>query len=119
MKLGVIVSNIRNNVTYKQHREVLVEMGLDFSKSMTCKSYPWDFIKGALERYKELHGHLRVPVSFIIPKDTSDWPKSHGGMKLGSIVSDIRNNVTYKQHREELVEMGLDFSKSMTCKPYP
>jgi hypothetical protein len=38
------------------------------------------------------------------------WPKELQGMKLGSIVNDIRNKDHYSKHMEELKELGFKFS---------
>jgi hypothetical protein len=63
-----------------------------------------------LKTYKELYGDLRVPKAFIVPKDDSTWPEGLWNLKLGNIVSNIRSNDGYADHREELVAMGFDFN---------
>jgi hypothetical protein len=47
--------------------------------------------KLALETYKRISSDLQVPQSFIVPDGHIAWPEELWGMKLGRIVSQIRN----------------------------
>ena len=52
------------------------------------ETYYWNFrYLPALDVYKKLHGHLRVPIkpAFVIPSE-SQWPENLWGMKLGDQV---------------------------------
>ena len=60
-------------------------------------------VQPALLRYKEMHGHMLMPRSFIIPRDDELWPEETWGMKLGKSVSRIRSGDNYKQKQEELI----------------
>ena len=106
MKLGIIVSNIRNNSQYSAYRSQLEEMGFKFDSQRTASS--WETMKRALLAYKSLHGNLLVPKRFVIPKGR-EWPEDLWEIKLGCVVSNIRNNGQYSTYRSELEEMGFNF----------
>jgi hypothetical protein len=109
--LGGVVSNIRNNRAYIEHRAELEAMGFDYSPQPT--GYGWDVVKEALLVYRDTNGHLRVPHKFIVP-DAEPWPEEMWGASLGSVVSSIRNNGAYIEHRAELEAMGFDYSSQPT-----
>lgn len=46
----------------------------------------------ALVHYSNLHGHMRIPLDFVVPKvDTKDWPEEFHGLKLGILAEKQRN----------------------------
>jgi hypothetical protein len=92
MKLGGTVSNIRSSEQFvkdrPERRQLLDDMGFvwdDFEHRWAEVALP------ALHAYLDLNGHLRVPISFVVPEE-APWPESCWGMKLGSTVSDIRSS---------------------------
>jgi hypothetical protein len=52
--------------------------------------YTFVNIKTALLKYKEINGDLMIKKRFIIPTESAEWPEEVWGMKLGSIVINIR-----------------------------
>jgi hypothetical protein len=107
MQLGSVVGNIRNQNTYSKHRSELEEMGFNFETQST--GHGWDKVQKALLTYKDIHGDLLVLRSYIIPKDDERWSRELWGIRLGSVVSSIRNCLSYSDHRAELEEMGFDY----------
>jgi hypothetical protein len=103
MKLGSIVSVIRSSGSYADHREELQGMGFLFER----QSSTLEEVKTALLAYKSLYGHLKVPQSYIIGDDDERYPEEVRGMKLGSLVNNIRSSGSYADHREELESLGL------------
>ncbi|KAE9274177.1 hypothetical protein PR003_g29685 [Phytophthora rubi] len=95
LKLGSIVNSIRSHETYStqvlRDKTRLEELG-----------FVWDFLESewserilpALEAYRHLQGHCRVPDAFVVPSDKS-WPASSWGLKLGNVVHYIRSRGTY------------------------
>jgi hypothetical protein len=65
----------------------------------------YNLVKIALLKYKELHGNMLVPSSFIVPIDSTDFPEECWEMRLGSNVQTIRN--TY----DELIALGFDYGR--------
>ncbi len=63
----------------------------------------------ALLRYKELHGHMRVPANFIVPW-SRDWLEELWGLRMGSLVSCIRRDTQHADKKEELKKVGFDFA---------
>jgi hypothetical protein len=111
MRLGRTVSNIRNQNSYRMHREELESMGLDCS----CQQLDGARMLLALGRYKELYVDptstkaWKIPQSFIVPHNSSDWPPSLWGVRLGLTARTIRNKFSFKEQRGELEAMGFDF----------
>jgi hypothetical protein len=73
---------------------------------MKCVEVPFPLVKRALERYKEIYGHMVVMGTFIIPPDET-WPEEMWGIKLGSIALRIRNGIQCKDsdRRAQLVRV--------------
>lgn len=44
----------------------------------------------AMQRFEELHGHSKVPQSFVVPSDDPDWPPELAGYRLGQKVNNLR-----------------------------
>jgi hypothetical protein len=112
MKLGSIVSTIRSQGIYlsddkPERKEWLDEMGFvwdDFERR-------WDVAQTVLTVYKEEHGDLNVPFAFEVPS-SAPWAEETWGMKLGSIVHNIRSQGYYlsddkPERKEWLDEMGF------------
>ena len=109
VNLGKIVSNIRNQDCYNTHEQELLDMGFDFAKQADPNATGWEVVKAALLAYKAKHGHVLVPQRFVVPDNDPRWPESTWGVKLGQIVSNIRNKDCYKDNRIELEELGFVF----------
>ena len=110
-QLGGYVNSIRSGHSHKDKREDLIAIGFVFEKHSTGTKdiLGWARLKPALEQYKKLHGHLRVPYLFVIPPGSPDWPEEMVGIKLGRTVYDVRSNVhSYREHRAEMREMGVE-----------
>ena len=74
------------------------------------KAFPW-LVKG-LKLFNEIHGHTRVPVSYVIdPTSNAKWPVEMAGIKLGQYVSRARNfkrqNKLKKRQIESLNRIGM------------
>ena len=108
MKLGIAVNKIRFNRIHNSQREELERIGFDYRPKKNILSR-YCSMKSALLRYKELHGTMRVPATFIVPANDESWPEEAWGMKLGTMVTKIRGGRIYNQQREELEGMGFDY----------
>ena len=115
MKLGLTVQNIRLGKAYKTKKSELIKMGFDFNLQKINYSYPT--VKPVLERYKAINGDLIVPQKFVVP-ECDDWPALMWGIRLGSVVQDIRNKSCYKDRKEELIEIGFDYNPQYRYHTY-
>mmetsp|Transcript_36147 Transcript_36147/g.34194 ORF Transcript_36147/g.34194 Transcript_36147/m.34194 type:complete len:282 (-) Transcript_36147:330-1175(-) len=106
VKLGRAVENIRNNQAYAEMREELTVLGFDFKPPL---KYEFDFIKIALLKYIEMNNNMLVPRVFIVPVGSIDYPEEVWGMKLGTVVYNIRNDNAYIEHKDELLSTGFDY----------
>ena len=103
MKLGRLVDSIRYEVRYLD--EDLAAIGFDYGSQVKDR---WEPFKLALQTYNNIHGHLRIPQRFIIPRDSTRWPDNIWDMRLGRTLSKTRNRTGYfAMHRQELRDMGL------------
>lgn len=115
MNLGNVVSKIRNKGSYKEMRDRLSNMGFQYSSQTLAgrashhKRYSYDLIKIALLHYKSSHGTMLVPLHYVIPENSNDWPEEIWNMPLGDFVSTIRTGLRFEAHREELSSIGFDF----------
>lgn len=107
MNLGSIVGSIRGAGCYVGMREKLEEIGFDYTSQKVV--YGDDSVRLALHAYKEYNGDLLISPDFIIPSNKM-WPEEVWDMKLGLVVKNIRRGKSYISLREELEEMGLDYS---------
>eukprot|EP00596_Hydrurales_sp_CCMP1899_P006115 CAMPEP_0119052184 /NCGR_PEP_ID=MMETSP1177-20130426/73569_1 /TAXON_ID=2985 /ORGANISM="Ochromonas sp, Strain CCMP1899" /LENGTH=217 /DNA_ID=CAMNT_0007031673 /DNA_START=834 /DNA_END=1484 /DNA_ORIENTATION=- len=53
---------------------------------------------------------MLVPQRFVVPVNDIIWPKETWGMKLGTVVSNIRAGTSYVAKREDLESIGFDFN---------
>jgi len=87
----------------------------------------WNLVLEALVTFRQLHGHLRVPPSFVVPEDgviecnessskapTRRWPIATWGIKLGNCVYRIRtrcdfmrDEYTTASRRDQLDGLGF------------
>jgi hypothetical protein len=122
VKLGLTVSKVRFGSNYSIHRDELISIGFDFSNQ--GKKHGWDIVKIALETYKKLHGNLSIKRCYVVPSDvdirvpntetptseSTDWPDVLWGLKLGEILRNIKYTGSYNDHRQELIEIGVDYT---------
>ncbi|EQC40004.1 hypothetical protein SDRG_02664 [Saprolegnia diclina VS20] len=69
----------------------------------------------ALERYKELHGHLQVPQSFKVePSMRATWPEETWDLALGRVVNNLRTqwrrNVLSSTQKHDLERLAFPFT---------
>jgi hypothetical protein len=134
--LGSICHNIRYNQLYREQKEDLIALGYEeferktdrnTSSSSTANANTpttpthtsgsrngrgnFEECKAALLVYKSLYGNLFVPYDYVIPKDDTHYAENYRGRALGSIVRNIIYNNQYKDYRDELSSMGIEYNK--------
>ncbi len=85
-------------------------MGGGGGKRKRARDALYQYHLRALLRYKELHGHMRVTRSFVVPW-SRDWPEELWGLRLGNLVDMIRRGRSHKDKKKELEAAGFDFAK--------
>ncbi|GAB5370928.1 hypothetical protein AAMO2058_001535300 [Amorphochlora amoebiformis] len=65
----------------------------------------WEQVWEALLRYRDIHGNLLIPHSFVIPEDNPEWPSNLAGLKLGQKIRNMRSVGTHIKSRPERIEM--------------
>lgn len=77
---------------------------IGFSVQVTdWKQFHWEQVAlSALQSYKAIEGHLRVPRKFVVPENDDRFAKPAWGYKLGAHVNQLRVK------RESLTEYQLD-----------
>lgn len=107
--LGKIVQHIRNKGGFPEHRQALIDLGINFEVE---KNDCWNFltqIYPSLKAYKVIHGDLLVPESYEVPQDDKRYHVDTWGMKLGISVKNIRIGGDYIQYKERLTALGLNY----------
>ncbi len=107
MNLGKILFKIRNYGLHAKIHENLNDIGVDLGKQRTVLDF--DTIYDALVAYKRVHGHVKVPEKFEVPVNHPAYPERSWGMKLGKVLKNIRGKNSYSEHKDVLVELGVDF----------
>ena len=87
LNLGQILVNIRRG-QLPQLMEPLFRMGVHIETTRE----PADFDRSfeALQVYKQLHQHVKVPVKYVVHRNDPAYPERLWGVKLGSFVYCIR-----------------------------
>jgi hypothetical protein len=98
------VNNIKGG-NYADQRDDLLKIGFSFDPFQS-KYY---LVKVALIRYRELKGDMLVPRQFVIPEGDDKWHRNIWGMKLGTVVYNIRGGSSYADQREDLLSIGFCF----------
>ncbi|GMF43325.1 unnamed protein product [Phytophthora lilii] len=119
MKLESVVNSIRHKEAYS------VQISHD-KLQLEQLGFVWDFVEAewsdrimpALESFRRVNGHWRVPQKFVVPCEES-WPEQSWGMKLGSVVNRIRHKEAYcvqvshdKLQLEQLGSCGTSLKQS-------
>jgi hypothetical protein len=67
-----------------------------------------------LKCYKRIVGDLRIPQKFVVPRNHPDWPSGLAGLKLGTILQNIRYNKTFTKNETEIRALGIVRKVSVT-----
>ncbi|KAK1929161.1 hypothetical protein P3T76_015293 [Phytophthora citrophthora] len=113
LRLGEVVQNVRSHNSYSQQRtrdaDVLKKLG-----------FVWDFYEAkwnsrilvALQTFKLVEGHCKVPQKFVVPC-TKPWPEKSHGLDLGYLVTNIRlQSIHFDQvarNVDGLASIGFEF----------
>ena len=104
LKLGLAVSSLRKGTQAAKH-DRLSSLGFCFN-ALHAK---YELAKLALLNYKQLNGDMRVLACFEVPTDSALWPKETWGLKLGTIVRNIRSGDSHADKRDDLLCIGFCF----------
>lgn len=106
MKLGSLVQGIREEdklvFGHTDRVQKLTELGFaweETSRSIYSKKR-FDLIYAAMVQYKQIHGDLFVPQSFVVPQSPA-WPEDTWDLKLGARVNAIRSQGTFVANSPE------------------
>lgn len=108
LKLGDTVASIRFKNTYKQHSDKLEQLGI--TRALDRRP-SFEVIFEALQSFKLIYGHLRVPLKYIVEFGDVGYSADAWGMKLGSKVNDIKYLRTFTKHRSRLEKLGVEYHK--------
>eukprot|EP01041_Mallomonas_annulata_P008905 gene8905-18430_t len=109
LSLGILVKNVRHGLSFTdvESREYLSNIGFEM-RGWRRDQRGFDVIMEALCTYKEIHGHINVPVNFIVPNE-DPWPVSCRNLRLGTRCCSIRRGTAYFSDdcHERLTEIGF------------
>lgn len=118
LKLGSLVRKIRAGdiLNEKFEKDDLQSIGFEFESQR--KAFSYDLIRSALIQYKDVYGYMLIPKDFKVPCNTEVWAESTWGLELGVAVSGIKDKGFFRERRNDLISIGLDFTdKKRTKKP--
>jgi hypothetical protein len=104
MKLGNKVDDTRRRKIFKSddQRKQLDSIGFKW-KIRDRRGFNEVFL--ALQTFKMVYGHMRIPKNYVVP-ESEQWPAELHGLKLYQRVSHIRNRGDFAEHRHRLDEIG-------------
>ena len=105
LRLGLAVNSLRRGSQAARH-ERLSSIGFCFNASHA----KYELAKMALLNYKELNGDMRVLACFEVPTNSTHWPEETWGLKLGTIVRNIRSGDSHADMRDDLLNVGFCFN---------
>lgn len=108
LKLGSVVHSIRQKEVHSHHKEELISIGFDYSSQ---SKVGWNTFKTAMAAFTKIYNHTIVSEPFVIPSNSTKWPKETWGLKLGATVDSVKRNYEFKDKREELIKMDFCFDK--------
>ena len=86
------------------------EMEVEKVKITQEKIEEWETVKTALLVHQQIYGSMKPKLVFTVPINSSDWPETTWGLKLGKIAESIRRQRSfYRSHKPELEEIGFEF----------
>lgn len=101
---GRLVSHIRRRQYYEQHKDSLDAIGFKFCSKAELK---FDLIYQTLQSYKKKYGHLKITNTYIVPKDSLDFPQAAWGMKLGYITRRMEFAKGYQPFLYRIFDLGM------------
>lgn len=99
------------------HAAVVLSLSILLLQSAWALRTSFSVVKESLISYRQIHGNLQIPYSFVVPNHTCDdiWPAEAKGLKLGNILSRIRTRGDYmkveEQKRQLVDELGIEVKK--------
>ncbi|RHY28379.1 hypothetical protein DYB32_006022 [Aphanomyces invadans] len=88
LPLGNVVSAIRSGRTKPspERRQALDKLGFVWHPLEDL----WNRKMDALETYRRLHGHIKIPNAYVVPDRDAAWAPELWNMKLGLVLQKIR-----------------------------
>ncbi|EQC37760.1 hypothetical protein SDRG_04787 [Saprolegnia diclina VS20] len=111
LHLGRVVRKIRSYGPDGpvQRKDELLAMGFVWEHA----DFQWNIHLHALQIYRRLHGHIKVPQFFKVPNEenatVATWPRDMWGLQLGRIVNRLRLTMDTMptSHKHALDDLGM------------
>lgn len=107
MKLGIHVSQIRQGKRMKNLKAELEAVGFDFAPQRNCRGFEATY--ASLVQYKYIHGTVKVPKTFVVPSNDSQWPQDKWDFPLGRQIASVRKGTIFYDKRAEFEELGVEY----------
>ncbi len=104
LRLGRIMERIKKTNSLKDIHPSLTSLGFNIDPYIE-----FEVVAEALNKFKELEGHVQVPCDFRVPLDDLRYPEHLRGLELGFVVNNIQMKGIYEEQRDKLKEMGVNF----------
>ncbi|EQC37780.1 hypothetical protein SDRG_04806 [Saprolegnia diclina VS20] len=106
LPLGTVVKD------WRRHKKTMTD---DMVQRLDALGFVWDMVAWrqervlhALQTFKALHGHLRVPPQFVVPTNDARWPESTWDLHLTNALMNTRKaervRATWPPHRIAALE---------------
>jgi hypothetical protein len=107
MKLGRAATYILHRGAYRKYKGAFSALGLSSKHELTARQ-----VVDAIKTYKTVHNiaagsPVVIPVLFIVPQGSSEWPQELWGMRLGQITLGILRAGTFRKYKQVFSALGL------------
>jgi hypothetical protein len=107
MKLGRAATYILHRGAYRKSKGAFSALGLSSKHELTARQ-----VVDAIKTYKTVHNiaagsPVVIPVLFIVPQGSSEWPQELWGMRLGQITLGILRAGTFRKYKQVFRALGL------------
>ena len=109
LKLGSKVSTTRYSTVHSSTEcvERLNQIGFIWDPSQKSA----DLFLVTLRLFKETNGHLNIPKNYVIPDESTIYPKEAWGMKIGLKTNNFVYRGDYPAYKDRIEEIGLSSVK--------
>ncbi len=119
VSLGRVLREVRFAGTHDAHREQLCALGLDMQ---TERNVSFSKIVTALEAFKAAHGHVDVPLDYVLSVGEEGDKKEMSGSNglrsagLGKLLQDKLRGKLSKRRTKQLKKLGVVLDQTESSK---
>ena len=122
-KVGKLIGNKGGTESSLVNNTLLTQVAMNNNRLRTVAKGSlhsetlFEFHKRCLLKYKELHGNITIKQKFTVPWNDS-WPEEMWDMRLGKLLTTIRQMKIHLSKKEELIAIGVCYDNQNSERFY-